>query len=59
MNPITFKALLSTGIIHAAGVEAPVVTDDFAAEVDVEVFKRHREEVGVMDFSQRFWRGNR
>jgi dimethylhistidine N-methyltransferase len=33
MNPITFKALLSTGIIHAAGVEAPVVTDDFAADV--------------------------
>jgi hypothetical protein len=30
--------------------------DDFTTDVDVEVFKGHREEVGSMDFSQRFQR---
>ncbi len=34
------------------------VADDCAAEVDVEVFKGHREEVSAMDLSQRFWRGS-
>ena len=36
--------------------ESIFFTDDFATEVDVEVFKGHGEEVGAMDFSQRFWR---
>jgi serine/threonine protein kinase len=34
------------------------IADDFAAEVDVEVFKGHREEVSAVDFSQRLCRGN-
>ena len=48
---VKFVAEAAAPFVNDLVKESIFVTDDFAAEVDVEVFKGHREEVGAMDFS--------
>ena len=55
---VEFVAETAAAFVDDLLKERIVVTDDFAAQVDVEVFKGHREEVSAMDFSQGFWRGS-